>query len=433
MQHAVETGAAAGGGAIILRQARPRPRGSEADSFFCRRPVRLFCSQMISVEPPPISNTSAPLVFAGRSGARSPAAARSASSSGRDHFQVDARLVAGAARPGCRHCRPGAPPGWRWRAHARRHAWRCARHRFSARRWCGRSRRRTEARFGSPPRPAARCGRRNPPPGNRRRRGRGGDQQAAIVGAKVQHRQKRPGPAFLHTGILAVSVHFSPGGTEHAAAWRSLTRAKARGGMGNRRKPDIPKGLACKGLAAGLKGRSRRAPHVPDGGSSNGRTPDSDSGCLGSNPSPPANCYPELRQSFPWGWQTQEIPEYLSRAVPRYPKCLTVFLTVSGDWTRNRYRQMPLTALGVKNAKPKAKPYKISDEKGLYLVVTPGGSKLWRFDYRYGEKRKTLALGKWDDVELAQARERRDVGTQETGRGWRPQRDGRARNSSGQK
>lgn len=70
---------------------------------------------------------------------------------------------------------------------------------------------------------------------------------------------------------------------------------------------------------------------------------------------------------------------------------------------------MPLTALGVKNAKPKAKPYKIADEKGLYLVVTPSGSKLWRFDYRYGHKRKTLAFGKWDDVELAQARDRRDA------------------------
>jgi hypothetical protein len=44
-----------------------------------------------------------------------------------------------------------------------------------------------------------------------------------------------------------------------------------------------------------------------------------------------------------------------------------------------------------------------------YLVVTPNGSKLWRFDYRYGEKRRTLALVKWDDVELAQARERRDA------------------------
>ena len=55
---------------------------------------------------------------------------------------------------------------------------------------------------------------------------------------------------------------------------------------------------------------------------------------------------------------------------------VTVFLTVSANSNGNRYRQMPLTALGVKKAKPKAKPYKIADEKGLYLVVTPGGSKL---------------------------------------------------------
>lgn len=70
---------------------------------------------------------------------------------------------------------------------------------------------------------------------------------------------------------------------------------------------------------------------------------------------------------------------------------------------------MPLTALTVKNAKPKAKPYKLADGKGLYLVVTPSGGKLWRFDYRHGEKRKTLALGKWPDFELAAARERRDI------------------------
>jgi integrase len=73
---------------------------------------------------------------------------------------------------------------------------------------------------------------------------------------------------------------------------------------------------------------------------------------------------------------------------------------------------MPLTALGVKNAKPRDKPYKLSDEKGLYLLVTPSGSKLWRFDYRFAGKRKTLAFGKWDDVELAQARQRRDSARQ---------------------
>ena len=55
---------------------------------------------------------------------------------------------------------------------------------------------------------------------------------------------------------------------------------------------------------------------------------------------------------------------------------------------------MPLTALGVKSAKPQDKPYKLLDEKGLYLLVTPSGSKLWRFDYRFADKRKTLAFGK---------------------------------------
>jgi hypothetical protein len=43
---------------------------------------------------------------------------------------------------------------------------------------------------------------------------------------------------------------------------------------------------------------------------------------------------------------------------------------------------MPLTVLGIKQAKAKDTPYKLADEKGLYLVVTPRGSKLWRFDYR---------------------------------------------------
>ena len=81
---------------------------------------------------------------------------------------------------------------------------------------------------------------------------------------------------------------------------------------------------------------------------------------------------------------------------------------------------MALTALTVKNARPKAKPYKIGDEKGLYLVVTAGGSKLWRFDYRYDGKRKTLAFGKWNDIELSQARERRDAARKKLAEGIDP-------------
>ena len=68
-----------------------------------------------------------------------------------------------------------------------------------------------------------------------------------------------------------------------------------------------------------------------------------------------------------------------------------------------------LTVTAVNNAKPKDKPYKLSDEKGLYLFVQTSGSKLWRFDYRFLAKRKTLALGAYPDVTLADARERRDA------------------------
>lgn len=68
-----------------------------------------------------------------------------------------------------------------------------------------------------------------------------------------------------------------------------------------------------------------------------------------------------------------------------------------------------LTVTAINNAKPKDKAYKISDEKGLYLFVQTSGSKLWRFDYRFEAKRKTLALGAYPDLSLAEAREKRDA------------------------
>lgn len=68
----------------------------------------------------------------------------------------------------------------------------------------------------------------------------------------------------------------------------------------------------------------------------------------------------------------------------------------------------PLTDIRVKNAKPETKEYKISDGKGLYLLVTPSGGKLWRFKYRYDNKQKGLAFGSYPEVSLADARQRRD-------------------------
>ena len=67
---------------------------------------------------------------------------------------------------------------------------------------------------------------------------------------------------------------------------------------------------------------------------------------------------------------------------------------------------MPLSDPAIKKAKPADKPYKLTDEKGLYLLVSQAG-KYWRMDYRFGGKRKTLALGVYPDVGLGRAREKR--------------------------
>lgn len=62
----------------------------------------------------------------------------------------------------------------------------------------------------------------------------------------------------------------------------------------------------------------------------------------------------------------------------------------------------------VRTLKPKAKLYKIADEKGLVLLITPIGSKLWRFRYRLDGKEKMLSLGQYPEITLKDARERRD-------------------------
>jgi integrase len=69
-----------------------------------------------------------------------------------------------------------------------------------------------------------------------------------------------------------------------------------------------------------------------------------------------------------------------------------------------------LTPSAVANAKPRQKPYKLADERGMYLLVKPDGARWWRFDYRRPGtgKRNTLSLGVFPDVSLRQARDRRD-------------------------
>jgi len=67
-----------------------------------------------------------------------------------------------------------------------------------------------------------------------------------------------------------------------------------------------------------------------------------------------------------------------------------------------------LTEAAIKAAKPKDKPYKKFDERGLYLHVTATGSRLWRFKYRFAGAEKLLSLGAYPDVSLKRAREKRD-------------------------
>ncbi|RUR12404.1 tyrosine-type recombinase/integrase [Legionella septentrionalis] len=69
---------------------------------------------------------------------------------------------------------------------------------------------------------------------------------------------------------------------------------------------------------------------------------------------------------------------------------------------------MKLTYTKVKELKPKEKVYKLADGKGLYIQVTPQGSKYWRLKYRINNKERVLALGVFPDVSLAMAREKRD-------------------------
>ena len=69
---------------------------------------------------------------------------------------------------------------------------------------------------------------------------------------------------------------------------------------------------------------------------------------------------------------------------------------------------MALTDIVVRRAKPRAKPYRLSDEKGQYLEVALTGSKYWRWKYRFAGKEKRLALGVYSEVSLAAARETRD-------------------------
>jgi len=81
---------------------------------------------------------------------------------------------------------------------------------------------------------------------------------------------------------------------------------------------------------------------------------------------------------------------------------------------------MPLTDTSVRNAKAGDKTRKLFDGEGMYLEISPKGSKYWRLKYRFGDKEKRLALGVYPKVSLKEARKRRTEAKQQLDNGIDP-------------
>ena len=79
-----------------------------------------------------------------------------------------------------------------------------------------------------------------------------------------------------------------------------------------------------------------------------------------------------------------------------------------------------LTKSVVKEAKPVARQFKLSDGGGLYLLVHSNGSKYWRFDFRFDGKQKSSSLGVWPKVTLDQARLKRNEAKRKISEGVNP-------------
>jgi integrase len=84
---------------------------------------------------------------------------------------------------------------------------------------------------------------------------------------------------------------------------------------------------------------------------------------------------------------------------------------------------LALTDIAIRNAKPRAKPYKLGDAQGLFLLIQPTGGKLWRLKYRVDGKEKKLAIGSYPEISLAEARKRRDNARELIAAGKDPSRE----------
>ena len=81
---------------------------------------------------------------------------------------------------------------------------------------------------------------------------------------------------------------------------------------------------------------------------------------------------------------------------------------------------MALTHTAISKAKPQGKPYKLTDQHGLYLLVRPSGSKAWKYDYRIAGKRGTFTIGSFPEISLSDAREAHIAARQLVSQGQNP-------------
>ena len=79
-----------------------------------------------------------------------------------------------------------------------------------------------------------------------------------------------------------------------------------------------------------------------------------------------------------------------------------------------------LTDTQIKSSKAKDKDYKLSDGRGLFLLVTKSGGRLWRLKYKFDDKEQLLALGKYPDITLIQARALREKYNSDIANGINP-------------
>lgn len=70
-----------------------------------------------------------------------------------------------------------------------------------------------------------------------------------------------------------------------------------------------------------------------------------------------------------------------------------------------RQQHYALTPIEITNAQPRGRSYKLTDGGGLHLVVSPGGTKAWRYQYRYAGARCDAGIGTFPEIGIADARD----------------------------